>query len=108
MGWQWDCGANLPYAESDHPSSFQTLDEAQQFLGSLSTGAPADTSPDHLWCEVIARAWGDCFDAADPDAERFLLDAEGEWAQSRENVCAAAGLDPDELRAVAERERART
>lgn len=64
-----------------------------------------------IWCAVIRRAWDDLFDLPPgtfvaqrdlAEARSFLLDREGEWARSREHVCAAAGVDPDVLRERAE------
>ena len=66
-----------------------------------------------LWCAVIQTAWDDYFAPilthdwlqelreqmiAKREAWLFLTKTVGEWAESREDVCNAAGIDPDALR----------
>lgn len=64
-----------------------------------------------LYCEVILRAWLD-FIAEKPghrdtiaawrkytrEARLFLTQKHGSWAQSRHDICNAAGIDPEMLR----------
>jgi hypothetical protein len=42
------------------------------------------------------------------EAARFLFEDRGAWAQSRDTICALAGIDPDFLRDMAIRYRANT
>lgn len=64
-----------------------------------------------LWSCVIQQAWDDLFSNRPTwrqginewarhrrEAELFLTKSTGEWAASREDVCRAAGIDPDDLR----------
>lgn len=59
---------------------------------------------EHLWCEVILRAWNDYLSPAPInttdriEAALFLTETDGEWSRSRHDVCIAAGFDPDLLR----------
>ncbi len=62
-----------------------------------------------LYASVISQAWEDAFHPGKnllcagrhqdrQDAKLFLLASQGPWAQSREDICHAAGVDPDGLR----------
>ena len=68
---------------------------------------------------VIARMWDDAWTASDTwirnsdrhcepslvraEARRWLLLDHGDWKTDREEVCAAAGIDPDVIRGAAVR-----
>lgn len=83
-----------------------------------------------LWCSVIQLALDDYYtpmpvrkskgkpprswrqrinewQKAHHDARLFLTKVAGEWARSRADVCAAAGIDPDALREAVLRQDAR-
>lgn len=81
----------------------------------------AEPMEKQLWCAVIQSAWDDYL-APRPserwrqgfldwqknyrEARCFLTKLGGEWAQSRNDICSAAGIDPDALREAALRKRA--
>ena len=72
-----------------------------------------------LWLAVVARVWGDAFEASDwfrrlggrsinpevtrGNARRWLTLDFGDWAKDRETVCSLADIDPDTLRNAARR-----
>ncbi len=63
-----------------------------------------------LWSAVVAQAWADFFDTPAEltnrgfeEARAFLFDDDGEWKQSRHDVCVAAGVNAHELKEIAER-----
>jgi hypothetical protein len=79
------------------------------FFGeSLMSAEPLEKQ---MWCAVVQIAWDDYF-AKRPswkqgirdweknrrEARLFLTKNGGEWRRSREDVCSAAGIDPDALR----------
>ena len=64
-----------------------------------------------LWCSVIQQSIDDYYaecpswrqgardwEAAMREAKLFLLKTGGVWARAREDVCEAAGVDPEALR----------
>lgn len=53
---------------------------------------------ENLWRAVIKQAWDDFFKHQDVEAEKFLFDTWGEWADSRKDICAAIGVDAEALR----------
>lgn len=82
--------------------------------------AEQDQVEKQLWCCVIQLAWDDLFspkpgwrqgvndwERNKREARLFLTKATGEWAQSRRDVCIAAGVDPVDLREAALREERR-
>ena len=73
-----------------------------------------------MWAAVILQAWRDLFETptcldgakerqeAREEALRFLTDATGEWAESRDAICGLLGEDGDRLRDRALRQMALT
>lgn len=74
----------------------------------------------HMYRQALVEALNDYFNRiadlqgpnkrnerrqARDDARSFLFDKTGPWAQSREDICYAAGVDPDAFREQAMRKR---